>query len=160
MTFRFYSPAFKNGAHIPIQYTKFGDNISPPLCWDNLPRKTGSLVLIVDDPDAKPIVGRTYVHWTVTNLPSNSRGLKENVPVGITQITQIKNDNCRPGYDGPNPPDTSKHGYRFTLYAMKKTQIDLFVPLSCRQFENHMKKSGIEILGKEQFIGYFRNPVL
>ena len=46
------SPAFKQNGHIPSRYTCEGDNVSPPLAWEDVPNGTKSLVLIIDDPDA------------------------------------------------------------------------------------------------------------
>src|SRR6516164_6082250 len=46
------SPAFKQNGHIPSKYTCEGDNVSPPLGWEDVPNGTKSLVLIIDDPDA------------------------------------------------------------------------------------------------------------
>ena len=44
------SPAFQHLGPIPSQYTCEGQDISPPLSWDEVPEGTQSLVLIVDDP--------------------------------------------------------------------------------------------------------------
>ena len=49
------SPAFGNGAPIPVQYTCKGANTSPPLTWS---APLGA-ALVVDDPDA---VNGLYIH--------------------------------------------------------------------------------------------------
>src|SRR3990172_9367518 len=46
------SSAFENGGAIPSQYTCEGDDVSPPLAWDDVPDGTKSFALIIDDPDA------------------------------------------------------------------------------------------------------------
>jgi len=46
------SPAIPPSGEIPAQYTCDGADISPPLSWSDLPPGTGSLVLVVEDPDA------------------------------------------------------------------------------------------------------------
>jgi hypothetical protein len=46
------SPAFSNGAEVPVKYTCEGKGVSPPLAWSGVPRNAKSLALIVDDPDA------------------------------------------------------------------------------------------------------------
>ncbi len=61
------SPAFDPNQLIPSQYTCDGENMSPPLHWDEPPEGTQSLALICDVPDAP---GKTWVHWIVYNLPN------------------------------------------------------------------------------------------
>ena len=46
------SSAFKEGGMIPAKYTCDGQNISPPLKWQQAPQGTKSFALISDDPDA------------------------------------------------------------------------------------------------------------
>src|ERR1700724_3361719 len=56
------SPAFADGASIPVQYSCKGANIAPPLTWS----APSVAALVVDDPDAP---GGTYIHWIVTGIP-------------------------------------------------------------------------------------------
>lgn len=55
-TFKLVSPAFPNGERIPRKYTGEGPiplrDISPPLEWYGVPRRTKSLALVVEDIDA------------------------------------------------------------------------------------------------------------
>src|ERR1700758_5692311 len=53
------SPAFADGAPIPVRYTCKGAGTAPPLAWS---APLGA-ALVVDDPDAP---GGTYGHWIVT----------------------------------------------------------------------------------------------
>jgi Raf kinase inhibitor-like YbhB/YbcL family protein len=66
------SPAIPPSGEIPAQYTCDGADISPPLSWSDLPPGTGSLVLVVEDPDAP---SGTFRHWAVFDIPPASRGL-------------------------------------------------------------------------------------
>jgi len=43
---------FQNNEKIPEKYTCRGKDINPPLKIENIPQKTQSLVLMIDDPDA------------------------------------------------------------------------------------------------------------
>jgi len=43
------STAFAQGGDIPRKYTCEGDDIAPPLSWSDVPERTLSLALIVDD---------------------------------------------------------------------------------------------------------------
>jgi Raf kinase inhibitor-like YbhB/YbcL family protein len=74
------SPAFKQNGHISSKYTCEGDNVSPPLAWEDVPNGTKSLVLIIDDPDAPdPKAPKmVWVHWVVYNMPPNTKSLPEN----------------------------------------------------------------------------------
>jgi Raf kinase inhibitor-like YbhB/YbcL family protein len=111
------SPSFKHGDFIPRKYTCDGDDVSPPLNWENVPDGTKSFALISDDPDAP--MG-TWVHWVLYNMPADLRSLPEGVP----KIKKLENgsmqgitDFRRLGYGGPCPPG-GMHRYFFKLYAL------------------------------------------
>ena len=111
------STAFDANGLIPAKYTCDGEDISPPLIWDEVPKGTKSIVLIVDDPDAP---GRTFVHWVIYDIPATVRQLPEKIaavkalPNGGVQGT---NDFGKLGYGGPCPP-SGIHRYFFKLYAL------------------------------------------
>jgi Raf kinase inhibitor-like YbhB/YbcL family protein len=112
-----YSPAFNQQEEIPSKYTCDGEDISPPLKWENLPTGTESLAVIMDDPDA-PI--GTWIHWVLFNLPADKNSLSENMPNSSELPTGGKhgiNSWGRPGYGGPCPP-AGTHRYFFKLYAL------------------------------------------
>src|SRR3989344_8651129 len=50
---------------MPKKYTCQGENINPELIWSDVPEKTKSFALIVDDPDAP---SGTWVHWLVKDM--------------------------------------------------------------------------------------------
>lgn len=77
-TLELTSSAFMHEAPIPVKYSCDGDNVSPPLAWNDPPAGTMSFALINDDPDAP--VG-VWIHWVLYNIPGDSRGLDEAVPV-------------------------------------------------------------------------------
>ena len=111
------SPVFKNGETIPKKYGYKNGNISPPLTFEDIPKDAESLVLIMDDPDAKAVVGKEWVHWLVWNIPVETKEFLENfvpnnIPQGKTDFNEI-------GYGGPAPPD-KEHTYIFKLYAISK----------------------------------------
>ncbi|MFC1932004.1 YbhB/YbcL family Raf kinase inhibitor-like protein, partial [Chloroflexota bacterium] len=112
------SPVFKGGESIPTRYTCEGQDISPPVEWNEPPVGTNSLALICDDPDAP--VG-VFTHWVIFNLPADSRGLPEALPAQpqlAAGALQGKSDFGRVGYGGPCPPPGRPHRYQFTLYAL------------------------------------------
>jgi phosphatidylethanolamine-binding protein (PEBP) family uncharacterized protein len=53
------SSAFAGGGTIPRRHSCDGEDRSPPLSWSAPPAGTGSLALILDDPDAP---GGRFVH--------------------------------------------------------------------------------------------------
>jgi Raf kinase inhibitor-like YbhB/YbcL family protein len=115
------SEAFEEGQAIPVRYSCDGEDLSPPLAWDEPPVGTQSLALIADDPDAP--VG-TWVHWVAFNLPSGTRVLPEGVPAAEALPGggfQGTNSWKRLGYGGPCPPGGAEHRYFFRLYALDVT---------------------------------------
>ena len=74
------SPAFQQNEHIPSKYTCEGEDVSPPLAWEGVPKGAKSLVLVIDDPDAPdPKAPKmVWVHWVVYNMPPDSKSLPEN----------------------------------------------------------------------------------
>ncbi len=107
------SPAFADGAPIPVQYTCKGANIAPPLAWS---APLGA-ALVLDDPDA---VGGTYVHWIVIGIPPGPGSTADGqTPAGGNTLP---NSGGQAGYTGPCPPaGTRTHHYRFTLYQVPAT---------------------------------------
>ncbi|MBF0610226.1 MAG: YbhB/YbcL family Raf kinase inhibitor-like protein [Magnetococcales bacterium] len=104
---------------IPQRYTCQGEDISPPLFWQDAPAGTQSFALILHDPDIPDAQNpkRIWVHWVLFNLPAQvdqlSEGIKQ-LPVGTRQGL---NDWKRTGYGGPCPPK-GRHRYYFRLYAL------------------------------------------
>lgn len=108
------SPAFVNGGILPLKYTCDGDDISPPLEWQDTPIGTKSFALIYDDPDAP---GATWIHWILYNIPTNVLSLPENIQT-LPEGTKVGiNSWSRRGYGGACPP-SGEHRYIFTLYAL------------------------------------------
>ncbi|MBN1991809.1 MAG: YbhB/YbcL family Raf kinase inhibitor-like protein [Anaerolineae bacterium] len=119
--FALKSGAFGSGDTVPQQYTCDGENISPPLSWNEPPSGAQSFALIVDDPDAVQVAGIVWVHWVLYNVPASTRSLPENVPAdaqlsdgSLSGTTSFK----RMGYGGPCPPPGFPHHYVFSLYAL------------------------------------------
>ena len=131
MSFELGSAAFTAGAAIPRTYTCDGQDISPPLQWNDPPTNTKSFALICDDPDAP---SGTWVHWVIYNLPAGVRSLPESISHDAAlpdQSRQGKNSWGRLGYGGPCPP-RGTHRYFFKLYALDKA-LDLTVGASKEQ---------------------------
>ncbi len=146
------SPAFKDGDRIPAKYSCEGQDISPPLAWEEPPQNTGSFALIVDDPDA---VSGLFTHWVIFNLKASVRELGE----GMSAPERIKNgavegksDFNMIGYGGPCPPPGKVHHYRFTLYTLDR-MLDLPRGASRQQLLDVMKG---HILAQGQLTGLYQ----
>lgn len=150
MEIKITSSAFDENAMIPAKYTCDGEDISPPLEWDNVPEGTQSIAIIADDPDAP--MG-TFVHWVLFNLPGDTRQLPENVPTkgtldngAVQGITGFG----RTGYGGPCPP-SGTHRYFFKIYALD-TKVELTSSAGKSQLLEAMAG---HILGQGQLMGRY-----
>ena len=140
------SPAFLPGGMIPSKYTCDGADVSPPLLIGNVPEKTRSLALIVDDPDAP--MG-TWVHWVVWNIGADTSKIPENsVPPGALQGTT---DFRKQEYGGPCPP-SGTHRYFFKLYALDSSPAAQ-AGATKAQVEEAMKG---HVLAQAELIGRYR----
>lgn len=126
MTLTVTSPAFRDNSYIPKKYACGSEDVSPELKWSGLPEGTGSVAVIMDDPDAPP---GTWVHWILFNIPPSLKGLKENIarkdvlPDGSRhgRVWGVNEDDfSRIGYYGPCPPPGKPHRYFFKVYALDK----------------------------------------
>jgi len=122
MTIQVSSEAFDYNKAIPKRHARQGENVSPPLEWEDPPAGVRQLALIVDDPDATG--PEPWVHWVIYNIPPKVRELPECVmpepqPAKPTTTAQGKNSWGWIGYGGPDPPaQDGPHRYRFRLYAL------------------------------------------
>lgn len=118
------SSAFSDEGEIPKRYVCLSDqghNISPPLSFSNIPKGTKSLVVTLEDPDAKTI----FTHWIVYNLPPDQKKMDEKTPKiaklengalqGANDYSKVGNPSF--GYDGPCSPG-AEHRYFFWVYAL------------------------------------------
>ncbi|MGB9847598.1 MAG: YbhB/YbcL family Raf kinase inhibitor-like protein [Minisyncoccia bacterium] len=140
------SQAFQNNELIPKRYTCDGENINPPLYFEEIPEGTESLVLIVDDPDAPR---GTFLHWLVFNIPPQTKLIEENsLPAGA-QLG--KNDFGQLKYGGPCPP-YGTHRYLFKIFALDK-KIDLKEGASLSEVLSAMRN---HILADSELIGLYQ----
>ena len=116
MDMRLTSPAFQPGEAIPEKHSCDGEDVSPVLAWEGVPRDAKALALIMDDPDAP--VG-TWDHWIVFNIPPAVKGLKEGAGAGSLpgQARHGRNSWKRKDWGGPCPPKGT-HRYFFKLFAL------------------------------------------
>ncbi len=144
------SPEFNHLEKMPEKFTADGENVNPEINISELPENTKSLILVVDDPDAKRVVGYNWIHWVRFNIlvDSDTVTLGENSLPGMTGESTYK----KAEYGGPNPPvGTGIHNYIFRVYALDtKLELPEMTPLSeiLDEAENH-------ILEKSELIGIY-----
>jgi Raf kinase inhibitor-like YbhB/YbcL family protein len=120
---RLTSPAYRNGETMPSRLAAVevtgGKGLSVPLVWDAGPPATRSFVLAMIDTHP---VAHGWVHWLVTDIPPETRGLAEgashtfSIPFGAREML---NTGGTRGYDGPRPPvGSGVHDYVTNLYAL------------------------------------------
>lgn len=106
-----------------------GENISPQLSWENIPKGTKSFAITVYDKDAP--TGSGWWHWVVFNLEANTTQLAQNagnkkmnlLPKGAIQSVTDFGGN---GFGGACPPVGDKaHQYIFTVHALDIEKLDL-----------------------------------
>jgi Raf kinase inhibitor-like YbhB/YbcL family protein len=114
------SPAFDDGGRIPEKYGYTEANVNPPLAVANVPDSAESLVVVVDDPDAREPAGKIWDHWVIWNVDPDVSSIPEDWDADAAGATEGRNDFGETGWGGPNPPDR-EHTYRFLLYALDAT---------------------------------------
>ena len=143
-------PAFENRGVIPKKFTGYGEDLSPPLDWTNVPDGTQSFALICHDPDAPLILPGTYgfVHWVLYNIPASVTSLPENVGEYTTGMT----DFGKPAYGGPKPPaGHGVHHYFWWLLALDK-ELNLEPGLTMWQLLERIEP---HVIGMNRLVGVY-----
>ncbi len=114
------SPAFKEGAMIPGEYTCTGRNISPSLKWEGLPEGCVSIAIVMDDLDAPR---GTWLHWLIWNIDPVPGEIPKAFNASEAGAVVGKNSWRKAQYGGPCPP-SGTHRYRLKVYALS-AKVDL-----------------------------------
>jgi Raf kinase inhibitor-like YbhB/YbcL family protein len=143
--FSLSSSAFEAGSSIPSRHTCDGEDLSPPLSWPAPPEGTGSLALILDDPDAP---GGRFIHWLAWGITPDAGGLAD----GQAAPVEGRNDFATIGYRGPCPPrGHGPHRYRFRLHAVAG-DLELAAGASVQELEQAL--SG-QVLAVAELVGTY-----
>jgi len=136
--------------NIPSKYTCDGENLIPELGISEIPENTKSLVLVMDDPDAKSVIGRTFDHWLIWNIPPETEKISnDSFP---KKTIQGKNDFGKISYGGPCPPKGhGHHKYVFKIYALD-TKLNLPEGSTKSELEKAIKEN---ILEKAETFGFY-----
>lgn len=135
-------------------------NYSIPLEIHEAPKDTKSFAIIMEDKDAIPVCGFSWIHWTVANLTTTT--LEENA--SMTRTDFVQGTNSRSGklnqmsieetscYGGMAPPD-APHTYEVHVYAL-----DTMLDVQPGFYMNEMyKKMQGHILAQATLSGVYNN---
>lgn len=106
----------KNAADDPMRMCG-GQNVSPALAWSNVPARTRSFVIFLQDPDG--LLGQGVSHWVGYGIPANVTSLAEGeLTRGSNHFVGGKGTRDNSLYIGPCPPaGEAPHHYIFTIVA-------------------------------------------
>jgi len=115
------SPAFADGADMPVDNTQYGKNLFPGLGWSNGPLGTQSYVIVMQDEDAIRN-NDAILHWTIYNIPARVTALAPGMtipPDGASYGPNI--GGLSQPWRGPRPPAGAKHRYLIQIFALDTT---------------------------------------
>lgn len=139
------STSFKEGERIPLKHTCDGENLSPQLTIEHVPKDTKCLVLVVEDPDAPLGV---FSHYLVFNIPPHKTEFLEGETLSYPHA---KNDFGKMSYMGPCPPPGNPHRYYFKVYAMDE---EINLPEGCSKRELKKIMTG-HVIDEATLIGIY-----
>lgn len=94
-----------------------GQNVSPQLSWDGVPRNAKSLAILMYDIDGR--FGAGVSHWVAYNIAPDSPGLAEGDATAGKGFTGGAGTRGNANYMGPCPPEgNGPHHYVITLIAL------------------------------------------
>lgn len=151
------SHAFKDGGSIPPRFTADGEQISPPLLWTDVPPRTVSLALVVEDPDAPS--PEPLVHLLIWDLPPDLKVLPEGElksphHEGLDENLG-RNSYLQSAWLPPDPP--SGHGphlYVFQLFALDR-RLEFEHPPGRKAVVDAMRG---HVLAKGVLVGTYERP--
>ena len=117
------SPAFKDGGLIPLAFTRYGENMVPPLRWHDVPDGTRSFALLVEDTDAER---GPFPHCIIYDIPAARSRIEEAETLAKDGVEFARNGFGHRRYDGPQPPeDHGAHHYHFRLAALDVDSLEI-----------------------------------
>lgn len=129
-----------------------GDDESPQIAISDAPAGTTHFAIVMDDPDARPLDGKTWVHWNVVNIPVENAILEaDETPPGV----ELANDDEEESYSGACPTD-GRHVYRIGVFALSAPiEVGGTSPPAALTIEMFASRYAAQILGFAQIEGAF-----
>ncbi len=125
-----------NGGRIPDRFGKRGMDInsygvpsrSIPFAVEDAPEQTVTFALVLEDKDAVPVCGFSWIHWIAANITDravaeNASANAENFIQGINSWYGSLGASAAQGYGGMTPPD-APHTYELHVFALD-TRLEL-----------------------------------
>lgn len=152
------SQAVPANGSIPLKHSDYGEKVSPDLSWSGVPAAARSLVVLMEDPDARE--PKPFVHWVLYNLPPSSRSLPESIP-GNPRLPEFggalqgRNSRGTIGYFGPRPPHGDpQHHYHVQIFA---SDVPLILDPGATAAAVLAALEG-HVVAKGQLVGLFKAP--
>lgn len=114
------------------------------------PKETKTFAFVLDDPDAIPVAGFTWVHWSGANLTRSA--LAENESINAADFIQGENSWGVNMYGGMAPPN-APHQYNLHVYALD-TELTLKTGFTPKELHDAMMG---HILGQAVLSGTYAN---
>lgn len=138
---RITSEAFADGGQMPERYTKDGQDMSPPLAFEGVPRGTKELALLFEC--LTPSTRAPTLQWLLYRIPAERRGLPEGMrrkadPGEPKEARHGTNDIGDLGYEGPLGIVTQPYRDRFRLLALDQA-LDLEPGADRKAFERAIR---------------------
>lgn len=141
--FALTSVSVLEGKPLAAQFTCDGENINPAFEIKNIPPKTKSLAIIMEDKNLDKKTYKDYpflAHWMVWNIPVSTTKITPGIrPPGTIGRNIFGNF----AYGGPCPPAGEKHTYIFTLFALGAEKINITSESGLAQVKSDINKSKI-----------------
>ena len=150
--FKLQSSAFANNGQIPTMYTCDGQDISPPLRWENAPPEAQSFAILVDDPDAR---GGYWTHWVVFDLPPKVSYLPANANIEFYDGIEGVNGWGSSDWGGPCPP-LKRHRYKFHIYALRVPTLKLTKNATRKDFLRAIRG---KVIAEAVLTGSYQRPL-
>lgn len=151
------STSFDSGAVIPNKYScTAGSQVFPHIKWTDNGKSPKSFVLIMDDPDAVPVVGYVWNHWLLYDVPSTAMSIGEGtdalnpLPSGTKRGKTSFGDTA---YGGPCPPSGQLHHYYIKLYQLDIQSLGISSGSDVAAVRNKMKG---HIIDSAEYVGTFQ----
>jgi Raf kinase inhibitor-like YbhB/YbcL family protein len=144
---------FDDGRAMPLRAAGkgVGENVSPPLSWDDAPDGTTEFALIMEDPDAP--LPRPFVHLIAYGIPGELRQLPEGALGHEGPSLRFgKSTIGSQAYMGPRPmPAHGPHRYVIQILALNRPTKFQSAP----NLKSFLKGVSGTVIGRGRLIGTF-----
>ena len=150
--FALVSPAIRDDAILPAEFTGDGAGISPPLAWRGAPAGTKAYALIMHHVDPQ---GMVKWYWVLYNIPLEAAALPKGATgIGLQGTNSV---NHRQEYAPPHSKGPGLKTYTCTLYALSEPVVPEVGPEQVTR-ELLLKAMAGKILGQAELTLSYTRP--